>query len=278
MELLQLKYFCETAKTENLSKTAKKFYVPPSNISSAIKRLETEVGCELFDHFSNKISLNEKGRAFYDKVESALLLINEAKEELKDDTSLVKGEINIRCKSQRRSVTNAMAKFVEKYPNVKFRMTFGEAEAKNLDLIISYDLPISYKERVFILEEDLPIAMQKTHPLVKKETLSVEDLKDERFIVGLSISTAMACEQAGFRPNVAFELNDPYYVKKYVEMGLGIAFVPSYSWKGDFSDSIVLRSVGVTRKTYAYIPANKHTKKAVKLFIEFLLEETKDAR
>ena len=278
MELLQLKYFCETAKTENLSKTAKKFYVPPSNISNAIRRLEMEMGCNLFDHFSNKIVLNEKGRAFYEKIDSALLLINEAKEELKEDNTLVKGEINIRCKSQRRSVTNAIEKFAEKYPDVKFRMIFGEAEAKDLDLIISYDLPINYKRRVFILEEDLPIAMQKTNPLVKKETLSVEDLKDERFIVGLSISTAMACEEAGFRPNIAFELNDPYYVKKYVEMGLGIAFIPSYSWKGDFSENVVLRSVGVKRKTYAYIPANKHTKKAAELFVEFLLEETKDAR
>ena len=40
MELLQLKYFCDAAKEENLSKTARKFHVPTSNISNAIKRLE----------------------------------------------------------------------------------------------------------------------------------------------------------------------------------------------------------------------------------------------
>lgn len=278
MELLQLKYFCETAKNENLSETAKKFYVPPSNISNAIKRLETELGCSLFDHLSNKIILNDKGRAFYEKVQTALFLIGEAREELNDDTSLMKGEINLCCKSQRRAVASAIEKFAARHPNVKFRTVFGDTDAKDIDLIISYDLPISYKERVFILEEDIPIAMTKSHPLAKKEPLMIEDLKDERFIAGLSAITARACEQAGFRPNIAFLLNDPFYVRKYVEAGLGIAFVPAYSWRGDFSENIILRSVGIKRKTYAYTPAERHTKRAVELFIEFLLDETKDAR
>ena len=57
MELLQLKYFCNAAETENLSKTAKKYLVPTSNISQSIKRLEKELGCELFEHSTNKITL-----------------------------------------------------------------------------------------------------------------------------------------------------------------------------------------------------------------------------
>jgi chromosome segregation protein len=43
MEILQLKYFCDAVQTQNFSKTAKKFLVPPSNISQTIKRLEKEL-------------------------------------------------------------------------------------------------------------------------------------------------------------------------------------------------------------------------------------------
>ena len=43
MELLQLTYFCDAAETENFSRTAQRFTVPPSNISQSIKRLETEL-------------------------------------------------------------------------------------------------------------------------------------------------------------------------------------------------------------------------------------------
>jgi len=64
MELLQLKYFCDAAETQNYSKTAKKFYVPTSNISQSVKRLERELGVELFEHRANRIVLAESGKRF----------------------------------------------------------------------------------------------------------------------------------------------------------------------------------------------------------------------
>ena len=60
-------------------------------------------------------------------------------------------------------------------------------------------------------------------------------------------------------------------------MGLGIAFIPSVSWRNLFSDNIVLRNTGVKRKTYAFIPQNKHTKKSVALFLEYLIAAAKRA-
>ena len=47
MELLQLMYFCDAAETENFSRTAKKYHVPPSDISQSIKRLELELSAEV---------------------------------------------------------------------------------------------------------------------------------------------------------------------------------------------------------------------------------------
>ena len=61
MELLQLRYFYESAKNENFAKTAEKYMVPPSSVSASVKRLEDELGCKLFDRRSNRITLNENG-------------------------------------------------------------------------------------------------------------------------------------------------------------------------------------------------------------------------
>ena len=277
MELLQLQYFCETARTENLSATAKKFYVPPSNISNAIKRLERELGCELFNHFSNKITLNERGQLFYDRISEALTLISDAKTEAQDNEGELHGVINLRCKSNRGLVTAAMEKFLAMHPGVRFRMTFGEAQMKNMDLIVSYDIAMEYSERIFLLEEDIPIAMRNDHHLADLDTVSVKDFKNESFITGLSLQTESACLEAGFRPYIALETNDPHYVRKYVEMGLGVAFIPSYSWRGTFSENIVLKSVGVSRKTYAFIPAGRYVMRATREFIKVLLEEAADA-
>ena len=277
MELLQLKYFCDAAVTQNFSETARKFSVPTSNISNAIKRLEREFGCNFFDHFSNKISLNEKGRILYEKASAALYLLDDARVIINEDEKHLSGEIHLRCKSNRGIVTKAMEKFIAVHPEVKFSMTFGEAPMKDVDILITYTLPIDAKEKILILEEDLLIAMRKDHPLSGKKNLQIADLKNERFIVGLATQTDEECKRAGFIPNITFELNDPAYVRKYIEMGLGIAFIPSVSWSGLFSENIVLKNVGVKRHTYAYIPNNKYTKKSVEVFMKFLIDEAKEA-
>ena len=64
MELLQMKYFYDTANSGSFTKTAEKYMVPTSSVSAAVKRLEKELGCELFDRSANKITLNDEGKSF----------------------------------------------------------------------------------------------------------------------------------------------------------------------------------------------------------------------
>jgi DNA-binding transcriptional LysR family regulator len=277
MELLQLKYFCETAKTQNLSETARKYNVPTSNISRSIKRLEAELDCEFFDHLANKIFLNEKGEIFYKKVSAALTLLNDAKIMIKENSNLLSGEINLCCKSNRRIVIEAMEEFIKVYPNVKFKTFFGREATKDTDILISCLPPLDSIKRVLVIEEDLLLAIHKDNPLSSVENLKISDLKNEHFIIGLANETDTECKKAGFVPNIAFESNDPTYVRKYIEMGLGIAFIPSVSWRNLFSDNIVLKNVGIKRKTYAYIPQDKYTKKSVTVFLEYLIAAAKKA-
>ena len=68
MELLQLKYFCHAAESENFSVTAKAFSIPASNISQTVKRLENELGTTLFTRNANRISLNAQGKEFYEAI------------------------------------------------------------------------------------------------------------------------------------------------------------------------------------------------------------------
>ena len=79
MEILQLKYFCDAAQTENFSVTAAKHHVPTSCVSQSVRRLEKELGCELFFRSANRISLNENGKRFYGGVQRALNALEEAK-------------------------------------------------------------------------------------------------------------------------------------------------------------------------------------------------------
>ena len=121
------------------------------------------------------------------------------------------------------------------------------------------------------------IAIHKDNPLSAVENLKISDLKNEHFIIGLANETDTECKKAGFVPNISVESNDPVYVRKCIEMGLGVAFIPSVSWRNLFSDNVILKKVDLKRKTYAYIPGNKHTKESVTVFLEYLIASAKKA-
>lgn len=83
--------------------------------------------------------------------------------------------------------------------------------------------------------------------------------------------TNSICQSAGFTPNVSIQTDDPFYVRKYVEMGLGIAFIPSCSWEGLFSDNVVLRDIGgFKRKTYVFLPPSRKPRGEVTRFLRAL--------
>ncbi|MCX6124713.1 MAG: LysR family transcriptional regulator [Proteobacteria bacterium] len=68
MKLDWLIYFKEVARTEHLAKAAKILCVSPSAVSRALKLLEEEVGCALFEHYGKRIRLTTQGRKLFERV------------------------------------------------------------------------------------------------------------------------------------------------------------------------------------------------------------------
>lgn len=282
MELLQLKYFCDAAETENFSKTAKKHLVPTSNISQSIKRLEKELGSELFEHYANKIRLNEDGKKFYSDVSQALILLENSKLRLIERGEELQGDINIACITNRRIVTNAIESFLIEYPKVNFIIHHNLECDQNLDVVISDTCSFEYTDKIPLVDEQICVAMNAKHFLASKSDLRTSDLKKERFITmtqnsSLHNITVNICTDAGFVPNIVIQTDDPFYLRRYIEMGLGIAFVPLISWRGLFSDNIVLNDIDyIRRKTYAFLPKRKHVKASVRAFLETLKKQAED--
>ncbi len=276
MELLQLKYFCDAAETENYSVTAKKFLVPTSNISQSIKRLEKELGKELFEHRTNKIILADEGKRFYDKINKALLLIEDAKCEILDTEDEIFGEIKLFIFCNRSVVTEAIEKFKEDYPKVSFILRHEKDATVECDALISDSCPADFIPDELLIDEEIMLAVNRSHPLAAKSFITYDDIKNERFIsmlkgASLYSVTSEIFKSFGSAPNITIETDDPNYVRKYIELGLGIAFIPSYSWSGLLSDNVILKSIGNhRRKTFIYLPKNRRTKRATEEFLKYL--------
>lgn len=280
MEILQLKYFCDAAESQNFSKTAKKFDVPPSNISQCIKRLENELGINLFNRRSNSIFLNEQGSNFYDKVNKALKLIDEAKAEAEGAEHGY--EIKICIIANRRIVMKAIETFRLKNPGVKFVVSHKYDKNEDFDFIITDELfEDKEMEKIKIISEEISLAMKSDNPLAEKDKIEISDIKGENFISlnkesSLFAVTHQFCKSKNFVPNVVIQSDDPFYMRKCVELGLGVAFVPVFSWKGLFSDEVVLKPIeGFSRNTCAFRRRSKYLSKCTDDFLNTLILECK---
>lgn len=260
MEFLQLTYFCDAAQSENFSKTAKKFQVPPSAISQSVHRLENELGTTLFYRDANRIRLNPDGRIFYEDIKTALFLIERAKSRIEENREGVGGEIRMFIGANRRAVTLAIERFRAIYPQVIFLLDHSELKnPTSYDLIITHDVArCAGMEKKLLVREKLRLAIEKENPLVQKEPLTLSDFAEESFIsmhAGSSLReiTEAACKNAGFLPKFTVQSDDPAYVRKYVALGMGVTLAPDFSWHGQFSDRVILRDVGeIYRNTYLF--------------------------
>ncbi len=278
MELLQLRYFCDAAISENFSATAKKYNVPPSNVSQSIKRLEQELGVPLFQRYSNKLALNEVGRGFYEKVHAALSLLEEARNGA--GQGLEKGKLTLCVNTNRRVVMQTVERFRILYPGIDISTHFNtDVNAERFDLIVDSEEPGREWNSQKMLSEEILLALPRNHPLAKKEVFTAEDLADQPYITmdersNLCRMTHRVCRRYGFEPHVAIYSNDPFYIRKCVEMGLGLAFVPSLSWRGQFSDQICFKRIcPFTRDTFVYSHRERFLSPAAAEFMKLLLEE-----
>lgn len=288
MELLQLRYFCDAAETENFSVTAKKFGVPASGISQTVKRLEEELGVSLFSRSANKIFLSQQGKIFYEGIKKALEHIENAKSGIFDTGEEISGEIKISVLTNRRIVTRAIEKFKAEYKSVSFLIDHNpRADLKSFDLIISDEAEEKLEtgfSKELLLTENIVVAISRDNPLLEKKNLSISDLKEQRFITmpkesSLHRQTVHICSFGGFVPNIAIQSDDPFYVRKYVELGLGIAFVPEFSWQGLFSENVVLRKIGdYRRNTSIFKTKERYKSRATELFSQMLSELAKNQR
>ncbi|SHO54236.1 LysR family transcriptional regulator [Anaerocolumna xylanovorans] len=72
MKLLQLRYFYEACRHNNITRAAEELHVSQPSISNAIKELETEFGITLFHRLNKGFSLTKEGKIFMEHAESLL--------------------------------------------------------------------------------------------------------------------------------------------------------------------------------------------------------------
>jgi len=245
MELLQLRYFYESAQNENFSHTARAHRVPPSAVSLAVKRLERELGVPLFTREGNRIRLNAHGRRLQQALRVSLGELDAAVEAIAQGAPALSGEISLSIRCHRSTVTRHIATFKQAHPQVTFRVShdFGSGTA-GYDVIVDDDTA-NYPGfcQIPLMTEPLWFAAAANSPLAGR-VLTWNDLQKADFITmsraaPLRRVTDRVCRLAGFEPRVIIECDDPYYLRDYVRQGFGVTLIPELSWKSELDAGIV---------------------------------------
>ena len=227
MELLQLRYFMDSAHRGSFAAAAEKYMVPATSVSAAVKRLEQELGCRLFDRTSNRITLNENGKSFLSAVEEIFARLDSAVGALstQEDTR----EIRMLVRALRSDITDHIVAFRTRHPHIRFRTVFDFAAVgtEEYDIIIDRAAASHPGYHSFELHRmELRLKAAADHPLCG-ETITLSHLRGEDFISlgeesNMTQILLRACRSAGFTPHIAVSSNDIRCYDKLVAAGIGI--------------------------------------------------------
>lgn len=184
MELLQLRYFIKLAQRQHLTQTAEELMISASSLSATIRKLEKELNVELFERKGRNIRLSASGKIFYKYISQAQALfdtaVTEAQRSRQSQTLLIFVE-------NTHIWAGAFLDFKNKFTNIQLNITplvdFGQLiEPFDFYLGNVYNVTDNkFKYHILFKPEKYYVLMSSGHRLAKRESVSLNDLKDETF-------------------------------------------------------------------------------------------------
>lgn len=188
MNLSQLYYFRKLAELEHYGKAADELYITQPSLSNAMSNLEKELGINLFERVGRNIRLTQYGAEFNEHICAALNEIDKAVDLMKLYGSGLSGQIRLGAviSVQRNYIPLLLSSFRKKYgSSIAFDMYQGttyncihHVQEGKLDVAVCGHLQ---DERGIVytplLSQNLVVAVDSSHELANRESVSLEELK-----------------------------------------------------------------------------------------------------
>ncbi len=120
--------FMSTIETGSFATTAKKHATDPSTVSKAIKRLESQIGLQLFYRSTRQLSLTSAGQKYADTVGTLYHKLESFEDELKSENNSYSGtlKINVPVSYGRMYVLPMLCQFKKAYPDISLDVSFND--------------------------------------------------------------------------------------------------------------------------------------------------------
>lgn len=300
MELTPLRYFVAIANERHMTRAAQRLGVTQPALSAALKRLEAEVGAELFHRTAKGVELTGAGSVFLEHAEDVLRRTEESIRAVRQLAGLERGSIAVGGGATATGylLPAVVGQFRKQHAGIRFSVreaasrTVAEAVlAGSLDLGI-VTLPVevpggSDLMQIASLQDELMLIVPPGHRLSGRKSFRWTDLDNEHF-VGFEAGTAVralvdeASAQAGANLDVVMELRSIEAIKQMVRAGIGVGLVSRFALpqaKGSAEspglrcrDGRIVRTLAVVRRR------DRVPSPAAAAFETLLLEHLKQRR
>lgn len=243
MEIQQLQYFKTLAKLEHMTRAAEVLMISQPALSKSISNIEKDLGVPLFNREGRSIYLNRFGEQFLKSVNIILNEYEKVKNEFEDITRPGHGVVSFGFIHTlgMEVVPELMAASQKKYPNMQVTLTQSTSssllrrlEAGEIDLCLSQKIESKTIEieTLELWQEELFVIVPSTHPLAEKDSIHLEEIKDEKFISiksGNSLRQVVDSffEQIGIVQNSSFAGEEMHTIAGFVGSGLGVSLIPN---------------------------------------------------
>lgn len=244
MELRQLQYLVALADEGSFTRAAQQANVAQPALSRQIQKLERELGVPLVDRTSRRVALTSAGREVVETARRTLAGLDDLRASLQQTVTLLRGRVVLGLTQTPGPVDipGALTAFHRANPGVELvvrealSVTLAEQlRADRFDLALISGIPDAERrglETAGLATEELRLLLPAGHRLATRGWVRVADLRGERFLSfphGATIRHAVvaAAKEAGFTPEVAFEISDLARTAALVAQGLGVAIVPA---------------------------------------------------
>jgi LysR family transcriptional regulator, transcription activator of glutamate synthase operon len=156
LELRQLRYAEAVARHRHFTRAAEELHVAQSALSNQIKRLEAELGTELFERSSRHVLPTEAGEAVAARARRVLGELDGVREEVDELRGVVRGHIWIGAllPAGELDVPRLVARFSETHPEIEVSLREGTS-GETLDYLQASEVDAAFVMLVGPLPGDL---------------------------------------------------------------------------------------------------------------------------
>ena len=294
MDLYQLRGFYEIVREQSFTRAAEKLFLTQPAISLQIKALEGELDEILLERNRRQLRLTPAGEILFAHTKEIFARLEMARDEIAALKLVLRGRLAIGTSDTNCTyiLPGLLAEFRTRYPEVELDIRNRMSpEVGNLVLNDEVEfglatLPVKHRDllgKVLFARRDVLIC-SPDHALGKRRRIGLKQIAEHPFLALERGSTSRQLldevfQREGLELQVEMNLVGIEIIKRYVEIGLGVALVPEVAVAEEVAAG-KLHAVQVTGLAKRQIGLVEHRgrrrSRATEAFLE-LLQEFVDA-